>query len=213
MNTFDALTRDCFDRLIALRQAQREPHADWQIWQGSLRYDIDRMMSRAFAAGAPSRDVYAVCYALASLADAVATRGKSAFARGWATRPLHAHYFGGEFSQEDFFARLEDARLNNRLGVLHVYATCLALGYRGAVHAADADRALTSLQALLQPPRWVRLPAPVLARRHETGRVSPLWLPAAAVFVCLALYAVCSASIRTDTAAFANTVRAWVQPR
>jgi type IV/VI secretion system ImpK/VasF family protein len=212
MNTFDALTRDCFDILIALRRAQREP-GDWQAWQDRVRQAIDQMLSRALAAGAASGDAYAVCYALVSLADAVATRGKGSMAAGWATRPLHVHYFGSEFSQDDFFARLDDARQHNRLEVLHVYATCLALGYRGAVHAVEADRALGELRALLQPGRWARIEAPVLSRRQQAAPVHPLWVPAAALFLCVALYTVCSASIRTDTAAFASYVRSWVQPR
>ena len=207
MNILDALTRDCFNSIIALRYAPNTHPAEAAAAHQHTRDAVDRMMGRAFASGVPQSDVYSSVYALTALADSVGTRNKGALGAYWREHLLQVHYFNEVNDQEGFFERLEDARHAGRGGVLQVYATCLALGFRGRLRANDAERTQASLQSSIAPSSWKEGVTAVLFSPRETRPwQQPYWLVLAALLLGVGLYTILSSAMRGDAAAVAGYI-------
>ena len=207
MNILDALTRDCFNSIIALRYAPNTHPADAADAHQHTRDAVDRMMGRAFASGVPQGDVYSAVYALTALADFVATRNKGALGAYWREHLLQVHYFNEVNEQDGFFERLEQARQAGRGGVMQVYATCLALGFRGRLRAQDAERTQASLQNTVAPSTWKDGETAVLFSPRETRPwQQPHWLVLAALLLGVGLYTILSSSMRGEAAALAGYI-------
>jgi type IV/VI secretion system ImpK/VasF family protein len=213
MDNLDAFTRDCFHAIIRAREACANPEADVIGRHIDTRDHIDRMIGRALAAGISRYDAYAATYAIVVLADTTLMRDKGAMGRYWREHPLEAHYFAdGKRNEDDtFYDRLEDARRNQRLDVVRVYATCMALGYRGRLHGAESERLLSELQALVEPTTWAHGAAPVLPQPRLRDALNPMWLSLAALMISLVIYAVCGASVRAHAAALTGSIDARAQ--
>lgn len=210
MNILDALTRDCFNSIIALRDATCTHPDEAAAAQQQMREALDRMMGRAFASGVPHGDVYASVYALTALADSLAVRDKGDLGTYWRDHLLQSHYFNeaSEVNEhEGFFERLDRARHAGRGGVIQVYATCLALGFRGRLRTQDAERAQTQLQNMVAPSNWKNGETAVLFSPRETRPwQQPHWLVLAALLLGVGLYTILSSSMRGAAAALAGYI-------
>lgn len=200
MHNLDAFTRDCFHAIIRNREACSLAHPDPERCHSDTRDQIDRMIGRALAAGIPRYDVYAATFALVSLADAMVARDKGPMGQYWRNHTLEPHYFADSHTQASFVERLEEARHHQRTDLLRVYATCLALGYRGSMRSDDAEQLLATLQMELQPTVWANGTAPILPQPRLRKALPLYWLSFAACMVGIALYLILGSAIRHDAA-------------
>jgi type IV/VI secretion system ImpK/VasF family protein len=211
VHNLDAFTRDCFHAIVRNRQASATTPAESETRHLETRDHIDRMIGRALAAGIPRYDVYAATFAIVSLADAVGTRDRGALGLHWRRHMLEPHYFADSQTQPNFYERIEEARRTHRHDVLRVYATCLALGYRGRFHAAEAEAILAKLQREVQPGTWSLGEAPVMPQPRLRRPMQLYWVPFAAFIVCLACYTIFSSSIRHRAAMLTGAADSLVQ--
>src|SRR5689334_5549870 len=120
MYSIDALTRDCFNAILALRRSDTDTPLDAAAAYQEVRQQIDRMMGRALASGMSRQNVHATTYAIVALADEVALQSPT-LAGPWRARPLQAHYFNDTDAATGFFQRIEALRSGSSREVLRVY--------------------------------------------------------------------------------------------
>lgn len=140
-------------------------------------------------------------YALVAMIDEVVLASRWSMRDEWMRRPLAAELFSEFNAGEEFFRRLEQLGRMGRpdpqtLGVMEVYATCLALGFRGMhIDASGAERLreiLFSLSTRIAEARDPRPLAPHWQHRESVARsvarMSPLALLVAGLAVIGLLY-------------------------
>lgn len=176
------------------------------------RYDAMSARARELLAGfdAACRDhgfgketVDQAKYALVAMIDEVVLASRWSMRDEWMRRPLAAEMFSEFNAGEEFFRRLEQLGRIGRpdphaLGVMEVYATCLALGFRGMhIDASGAERLreiLFSLSRRIAEAREAKVLAPHWEHRESVtrsvGRLPPLVLIAAGLAVIALLYGV-----------------------
>jgi type VI secretion system protein ImpK len=73
-------------------------------------------------------------YAIAAFLDEIILSSDWSRREEWSARPLQLEYFNDDMAGENFYAKLDALRgtkESEELDVLQVYATCLALGFKG----------------------------------------------------------------------------------
>ncbi|MGE3171985.1 MAG: DotU family type IV/VI secretion system protein [Planctomycetota bacterium] len=139
--------------------------------------------------------------ALAALLDEIVMTSSWDLREDWQVRPLAFELFDDLSAGETFFTNLESLRRDPRadeLGALEVYATVLALGFRGDFADDAGERKVQSmLHAICGQLREGRGGAAALSP-NATGprtmraqlRKTPLWMVGVGLFLLVALVAI-----------------------
>lgn len=128
-------------------------------------------------------------YALVAMIDEVVLASRWAMREEWMRRPLAAELFSEFNAGEEFFRRIEQLGRGGRfdphtIAIMEVYATCLALGFRGMhIDSSGAERLreiLFSLSRRINEGREAMPLAPHWEQRESVarsvGRLPPLVL-------------------------------------
>jgi type VI secretion system protein ImpK len=208
------VTRDCFDAILALREADDASLPDPAQLHAGLRGVVDELLRRAAAAGFGRDDVQDMTYAVVALLDEVVLgKGSEGLRQFWSGQPLQIHYFQENVAGEAFFARLEAVRRDpQRLEVLRVYHLALLFGFQGRYRVRGGEFELLGLTDALDrdlaraeasdtdelSPRGAR-PAEGAGRSARGGPM--LWMGLGALALSLVLYVGLRISLSTSTAA------------
>jgi type VI secretion system protein ImpK len=208
------VTRDCFDAILALREADDASLPDPAQLHAGLRGVVDELLRRAAAAGFGRDDVQDMAYAVVALLDEVVLgKGSEGLRQFWSGQPLQIHYFQENVAGEAFFARLEAVRRDpQRLEVLRVYHLALLFGFQGRYRVRGGEFELLGLTDALDrdlaraeagdtdelSPRGAR-PAEGAGRSVRGGPL--LWMGLGALALSLVLYVGLRISLSTSTAA------------
>ena len=199
MDRITELTRDCFNALVHLRRADESALPTGEALHERLRGFVDAMLREASRAGVSSEDANDAAYAIVALADEIAMARSEAVRQFWASNQLQLHYFQENVAGEAFFTRLAGLRRDPRKReLLEVYYLALLLGFQGRYRVRGGDLELMTLVEELQrevcrgnrfddvlAPRAER---PEESRRRGGGSRATLWVAAAVVGLCGALY-------------------------
>jgi type VI secretion system protein ImpK len=112
-------------------------------------------------------------YAIAAFLDEIILGSDWPRREEWAPRPLQLEYFNDDMAGENFYAKLDTLRGTKEpelLDVLQVYATCLALGFKGKL----SDRGSREKPRLLVGEIVRELKA---ARKQTGDELSVHWMP------------------------------------
>ncbi|SRR6266568_1687036 len=208
------VTRDCFDAILALREADDATLPEPAQLHASLRGVVDELLRQASAAGFGRDDVQDLSYAVVALADEVVlSKGRDDLRQFWSGQPLQIHYFQENVAGEAFFTRLEAVRRDpQRLEVLRVYHLALLFGFQGRYRVRGGEFELLSLTDALGrdlaraqagdadelSPSGAR-PAEGAGRSTRGGPL--LWIGLGALALSLVLYVGLRISLSAGTAA------------
>lgn len=208
------VVRECFDAVLALREADDATVPEPGQLHASLRGLVDELLRRGAAAGYGREDVQDMAYAVVALLDEVVlSKGGEALRLFWSGQPMQLHYFQENVAGEAFFSRLEAVRRDpRRLEVLRVFHLALLFGFQGRYRVRGGEFELLSLTeaigrdlARAQPgdgeglsPRGAR-PAEGMGRSTRGGPL--LWIGLGALALSLVLYVGLRVSLSAGTAA------------
>ncbi len=208
------VTRDCFDAILALREADDATLPEPVQLHATLRGMIDELLRLAAAAGFGRDDVQDMSYAVVALVDEVVLgKGSEELRLFWSGQPLQIHYFQENVAGEAFFTRLEAVRRNpQRLDVLRVYHLALLFGFQGRYRVRGGEFELLSMTDALGrdlarsqageadelSPRGAR-PSEGAGRSVRGGPL--LWIGLGALALSLVLYVGLRISLSAGTAA------------
>src|SRR5215471_11222074 len=132
MKKITELTKDCFNAINQLREAQAGVAPPPELLHQRLRAFVDELLERGPREGYQERDVKDMAYALVALADEMALAMSENVRRYWMANLLQLRYFNENVAGEGFFSRLESMRRDpRRIEVLEVYYLCLLFGFQG----------------------------------------------------------------------------------
>jgi type VI secretion system protein ImpK len=212
MKKITDLTKDCFNAINQIREAQDGMAPPPDLLHQRLRGFIDALIERGPREGYQERDVHEMAYALVALADEMALGMSESVRRYWMTNLLQLKYFNENVAGEGFFQRLENIRRDPRkIEVLEVYYLCLLFGFQGKYAVRGGEIELMNLidalrtelsQALDMPdelsPSGERPDDAVIRRR---GRMSFLWVAVASLLLAVGCYVFLRMSIGNEAAA------------
>ena len=132
MKPITELTKDCFNALSQMREAQEGIAPPAETLHQRMRGFIDALRERGPREGFQERDVDDAAYAIVALADEMAQGISENVRRFWAGNLLQLKYFNDNNAGQGFFTRLDAVRRDpRRLNVLEVYYLCLLFGFQG----------------------------------------------------------------------------------
>ena len=205
------LTKDCFNAINQIREAQEGVAPPPELLHQRLRGFVDALLDRGPREGYQERDVRDMAYALVALADEMAQGMSENVRRYWTANLLQLRYFNENVAGDGFFTRLEAARRDaRRIEVLEVYYLCLLLGFQGKYAIRGGEIELLNLidalrgelaQALDIPDEL----SPSAERpddfvRKARGRMPFLWVAVGALALAVGVYAALRVSIGNEGA-------------
>lgn len=225
MDRVTEITKDCFNALAQIRDADDASLPAAEALHARLRALVDEMMQRAAAAGLGREETNDVAYPVVALADEVVLgKGSDDLRVFWSAQPLQLHYFGENVAGEALFTRLEAIRRDpRRAELLRAYYLALAFGFQGRYRvrggelelmalidgvARDLARARRADVESLSPSG--ERPSQGLGRAGRTGLV--LWIAGGAVVLSLALYLGLRLSLASGTSAVVDRISAIAAP-
>ena len=146
MDRVNEATKDCFDVIIQLRQAEVQAVAPPEVLSHRLRGVVDEMLRRATALGFSHQDAQDMAYAVVALLDETVLGKPDPHRRFWMSNPLQLHYFKENVAGDGFFDRLNTLRKEaHRTEALRVYYLCLLFGFQGHYRIRGGELELLTL--------------------------------------------------------------------
>lgn len=211
MKKVTELTKDCFNAISQIREAQEGVSPPPELLHQRLRGYVDALLERGPREGFQERDVRDMAYALVALADEMALAMSENVRRYWMGNLLQLRYFNENVAGEGFFVRLEALRRDaRRIEVLEVYYLCLLFGFQGKYAIRGGEIELLNLidalrgelaQALDVPDEL----SPSAERpddfvRKSRSRMPFLWVAVGALALAVGVYAALRMSIASEAA-------------
>jgi type VI secretion system protein ImpK len=132
MDRVNEATKECFDAIIQLRQAEAAAIPPPDVLNHRFRGAIDEVLRRAAVLGFSHQDAQDMGYALVSLIDELVLNKPESYRQFWMGNPLQLHYFNETGAGDGFFTRLAAIRKDpHRSEVLQVYYLCMLFGFQG----------------------------------------------------------------------------------
>ncbi|MFL5348867.1 MAG: DotU family type IV/VI secretion system protein [Hyalangium sp.] len=146
MDRVNEATKDCFDALVRLRQAESADVPPPEVLNHRLRGVIDEVLRRAAVLGFSSQDAQDMSYALVALIDELVLARPEPYRQFWMSNLLQLHYFNETVAGDSFFNRINAIRKDpHRSEVLRVYYLCLLFGFQGRYRIRGGELELLSL--------------------------------------------------------------------
>ncbi|WP_224247254.1 DotU family type IV/VI secretion system protein [Hyalangium gracile] len=146
MDRVNEATKDCFDTVIRLRQAEAADVPPPEVLNHRLRGVIDEVLRRAAVLGFSHQDAQDMGYALVALMDEIVLNKPEPYRQFWMGNLLQLHYFNETVAGESFFNRVNAIRKDpHRAEVLRVYYLCLLFGFQGRYRIRGGELELMSL--------------------------------------------------------------------
>jgi type VI secretion system protein ImpK len=146
MDRVNEATKDCFDTLIRLRQAESADVPPPEVLNHRLRGVIDEVLRRAAVLGFSHQDAQDMAYALVALLDELVLNKPEQYRQFWMSNLLQLHYFNETVAGDSFFNRVNAIRKDpHRSEVLRVYYLCLLFGFQGRYRIRGGELELLSL--------------------------------------------------------------------
>ncbi|MDC0711166.1 DotU family type IV/VI secretion system protein [Stigmatella sp. ncwal1] len=146
MDRVNEATKDCFDVIIQLRQAEAAMVPPPEALNHRLRGVVDEVLRRAATLGFSHQDAQDMAYALVALIDETVLGKPEQYRQFWMSNPLQLHYFDENVAGDGFFDRLAGIRKDShRVEVLRVYYLCLLFGFQGHFRIRGGELELLTL--------------------------------------------------------------------
>lgn len=146
MDRVNEATKDCFDTIIRLRQAESAGIPPPEVLNHRLRGTIDEVLRRARVLGFSHQDAQDMSYALVALMDEIVLNKPEQYRQFWMSNLLQLHYFNETGAGDSFFTRINEIRKDpHRAEVLRVYYLCLLFGFQGRYRIRGGELELLSL--------------------------------------------------------------------
>lgn len=146
MDRVNEATKDCFDAVIQLRQAEASAIPPPEVLNHRLRGVIDEVLRRSAVLGFSHQDAQDIGYALVSLLDEVVLSKPEQYRQFWMSNLLQLHYFNETAAGDNFFNRLNTVRKDaHRAEVLRVYYLCMLFGFQGRYRIRGGELELMTL--------------------------------------------------------------------
>lgn len=146
MDRVNEATKDCFDVIIQLRQAEAATVPPPEVLSHRLRGVVDEVLRRATALGFSHQDAQDMAYALVALLDELVLGKSEQYRQFWMSNPLQLHYFNENVAGDGFFSRLNAIRKDpHRMEVLRIYYICLLFGFQGHFRIRGGELELLTL--------------------------------------------------------------------
>jgi type VI secretion system protein ImpK len=146
MDRVNEATKDCFDTVIRLRQAESADVPPPEVLNHRLRGVIDEVLRRAAVLGFSHQDAQDMGYALVALLDEIVLSKPEPYRQFWMSNLLQLHYFNETVAGDSFFNRVNAIRKDpHRAEVLRVYYLCLLFGFQGRYRIRGGELELMSL--------------------------------------------------------------------
>jgi len=151
----------------------------YDAWAARAREQLAAIDSAGRSHGFHKETVDQAKYALVAMIDEVVLASRWPFREEWLRRPLAAELFSEFNAGEEFFRRIEQFGRGGRLdphtiGIMEVYAACLALGFKGMhIDTSGQERLreiLFSLSRRINEGRDAMPLAPHWEQRSSVGR-------------------------------------------
>jgi len=200
MNRVNEATRDCFDTVIQLRQAEASGIPPPEVLNHRLRGVVEEVLRRAAVLGFSHQDAQDMGYALVALLDELVLNKPEPYRQFWMSNLLQLHYFNETVAGDSFFNRLATVRKDpHRVEVLQVYYLCLLFGFQGRYRIRGGELELMTLRDAVQKDLERAQPfdfdvlaphgeRPVEKLNMATRRLSLTFAAMAAVFLALVFY-------------------------
>ena len=200
MNRVNEATRDCFDTVIQLRQAEASAIPPPEVLNHRLRGVVEEVLRRAAVLGFSHQDAQDMGYALVALLDELVLNKPEPYRQFWMSNLLQLHYFNETVAGDSFFNRLATVRKDpHRVEVLQVYYLCLLFGFQGRYRIRGGELELMTLRDGVQKDLERAQPfdfdvlaphgeRPVEKLNMATRRLSLTFAAMAAVFLALVFY-------------------------
>ncbi|MDY7225752.1 DotU family type IV/VI secretion system protein [Hyalangium rubrum] len=151
MDRVNEATKDCFDAVIQLRQAEASSIPPPEVLNHRLRGVIDEVLRRAAVLGFSHQDAQDIGYALVSLLDELVLSKPEHYRQFWMSNLLQLHYFNETAAGDSFFNRLSTVRKDpHRAEVLRVYYLCMLFGFQGRYRIRGGELELMTLVDAVQ---------------------------------------------------------------
>jgi type VI secretion system protein ImpK len=219
MNRVNEATRDCFDTVIQLRQAEASAIPPPEVLNHRLRGVVEEVLRRAAVLGFSHQDAQDMGYALVALMDEIVLNKPEPYRQFWMSNLLQLHYFNETIAGDSFFNRLAAVRKDpHRVEVLQVYYLCLLFGFQGRYRIRGGELELMTLRDAVQKDleRAQPFDFDVLAPHGErpveklnlaTRRLSLTFAAMAAVFLALLFYGGLFLGLEFTTANMLNEIK------
>lgn len=146
MDRVNEVTKDCFEALIRLHQAESADVPPPEVLNHRLRGVIDEVLRRAAVLGFSHQDAQDMSYALVALVDEIILTRPEPYRQFWMSNLLQLHYFNETVAGDSFFNRINAIRKDpHRSEVLRVYYLCLLFGFQGRYRIRGGELELLSL--------------------------------------------------------------------
>lgn len=225
MDRISDITKDCFNAIAQVREADDGSLPSPQELHARLRQYVDELLRRAAAAGLGREEANDIAYAVVALADEVVlSKGSDDVRAFWIGQPLQMHFFQENVAGEQFFVRLDALRKDpRRVELVRAYYLALLFGFQGRFRVRGGELELMGLvDALARDLRRGRtvdaeVLSPAGARPADSlgrsGRVGPLlWIAGGAVVLSLVLYLGLRVSLASGTSAVESRIAATATP-
>jgi type VI secretion system protein ImpK len=151
MERVTEVTKDCFDAVMQLRQAEAAAIPPPEQVHHRLRGTVDDMLRRASVMGFSHQDAQDMAYALVALMDELMLGKPETYRQFWMGHLLQLQYFGENMAGDNFFVRLEVIRKDpHRIEALQIYYLCLLFGFQGRYRIRGGELELMTLIDTLQ---------------------------------------------------------------
>jgi type VI secretion system protein ImpK len=151
MDRVNEATKDCFDVIIQLRQAEAAAVPPPEALNHRLRGVVDEVIRRAATLGFSHQDAQDMAYALVALIDETVLGKADQYRQFWMSNPLQLHYFDENTAGNVFFDRLAAIRKDmHRAEVLRVYYLCMLFGFQGHFRIRGGELELLTLVDAVQ---------------------------------------------------------------
>jgi len=224
MERLTEVTKDCFNAVLQLQQADPAALPAPEEVHHRFRGAVDDLLVRASSAGFSHADAQDIAYALVALVDEVVlTRGSEALRDFWGGQLLQLHYFQENVAGEAFFTRLAALQRDpRRAEVLRAYHLALLFGFQGRYRVRGGELELASLtesvgRALQRGREEDEVLSPHGERPGEgAGRVARgglvLWIGGGALALSLLLYLGLRITLATGTASALDRITQTATP-
>jgi len=219
MNRVNEATRDCFDTIIQLRQAEAHAVPPPEVLNHRLRGVVEEVLRRAAVLGFSHQDAQDMGYALVALMDEIVLNKPEPYRQFWMSNLLQLHYFNETIAGDSFFNRLAAVRKDpHRVEVLQVYYLCLLFGFQGRYRIRGGELELMTLRDAVQKDLERAQPfdfdvlaphgdRPVEKLNLATRRLSLSFAALAAVFLALLFYGGLFLGLEFTTANMINEIK------
>lgn len=146
MERITEVTKDCFDVVIQLRQAEAAAIPPPEVLYYRLRGVVDEVLRRAAVFGFSHTDAQDITYAVVALLDELVLSKPEPYRQFWMSNLLQIRYFNENVAGDGFFTRVQALRKDpHRAEVLQVYYLCLLFGFQGRYRIRNGDVELRTL--------------------------------------------------------------------